>query len=75
MNFCESVGFPPAQWNKELYHRRMKSEMTREEMQKRMDDLARKYVETHDHKIIEELYRLSLELEKLEKQRAVKAAI
>ena len=38
-----------------------------------MDELARKYVETHDKEIIEELYKLSLELEnekmeKLEKQ-------
>jgi histone H3/H4 len=53
----------------------MKREMAREEIEKRMDELARKYVETHDHKIIEELYRLSLEFEKLEKQRTVKAAI
>jgi hypothetical protein len=34
-----------------------------------MDELARKYVEAHDHKIVEELYRLSrlltdMELEK-----------
>ena len=32
-----------------------------------MDELARKYVETHDKEIIEELYKLSLELEKMEK--------
>jgi FKBP-type peptidyl-prolyl cis-trans isomerase (trigger factor) len=45
----------------------MKSEMTRKEIQKQMNELARKYVETHDDKIIEELYRLSLELEKMQK--------
>jgi hypothetical protein len=32
-----------------------------------MDELARKYVETHDRTIIEELYELARELEKLEK--------
>jgi hypothetical protein len=41
--------------------------MTREEIEKRMDELTRKYVETHDQEIIEELYQLSLELEKMEK--------
>jgi len=35
---------------------------------KRMDELARKYVEAHDKEIIEELYELSRELEKMEKQ-------
>lgn len=40
---------------------------TREEIEQKMDELARKYVETHDKKIIEELYRLACELEKLEK--------
>jgi len=40
--------------------------MTREEIEKRMDALARKYVETHDKKIIEELYELARELRKLE---------
>ncbi len=44
-------------------------QMTRQEIERRMDELARKYVETHDHKIVEELYRLSrlltdMELEK-----------
>ena len=33
--------------------------LTREEIERRMDELARKYVEAHDHKIVEELYRLS----------------
>jgi hypothetical protein len=32
--------------------------MTREEIEQKMDELARKYVETHDKEIIEELYRL-----------------
>ena len=41
--------------------------MTREEIEKRMEELARKYVETHDKEIIEELYRLARELEKMEK--------
>ena len=33
-----------------------------------MDELALKYVETHDKEIIEELYQLSRELEKMEKE-------
>jgi len=41
--------------------------ITREEIEDKMDELARKYVETHDKKIIEELYKLTKELEKLEK--------
>jgi hypothetical protein len=42
--------------------------MTREEIEKRMDELARQYIRTRDHEIIEELYRLRLELMKLEKE-------
>ena len=42
--------------------------MTREEIEKSMDALARKYVETHDKMIIEELYELARELRKLEKK-------
>jgi FKBP-type peptidyl-prolyl cis-trans isomerase (trigger factor) len=42
--------------------------MTREEIEKRIDELAHKYVETHDKKIIEELYKLACELRKLEKK-------
>ena len=38
-----------------------------EEIERRMDELARQYVETHDKKIIEELYELARELEKMEK--------
>jgi hypothetical protein len=42
--------------------------MTREEIEKRMDELAREYVETDDQKIIEELYKLALELGKMLKE-------
>jgi hypothetical protein len=42
--------------------------MTREEVEKRMDILARKYIETRDAEIIEELYKLRIELKKLEKE-------
>ena len=43
--------------------------MTRQEIEERMDEPARKYVETRDErKIVEELYELVRELEKLEKQ-------
>ena len=42
--------------------------MTREEIEKRMDELARKYVETRDHEIIEELYKLRLERNRVEKE-------
>lgn len=38
---------------------------TREEIEQKMDDLAQKYIETHDHRIIKELYSLSLVLEKM----------
>jgi hypothetical protein len=33
-----------------------------------MDELARKYVETHDKEIIEEPYKLACELEEMEKE-------
>jgi hypothetical protein len=33
-----------------------------------MDELARKYVETRDKEIVEELYRLARELVKMEKE-------
>jgi hypothetical protein len=42
--------------------------MTREELEERIDELARKYVKTRDPKIIEELYILRLELKRLEKE-------
>jgi FKBP-type peptidyl-prolyl cis-trans isomerase (trigger factor) len=41
--------------------------VTREEIEKRMDELARKYVETRDSHIIEKLNRLSRQLQELEK--------
>jgi vacuolar-type H+-ATPase subunit F/Vma7 len=34
------------------------------QIEERMDELARKYVETRDKKIVEELYELARELEK-----------
>ena len=42
--------------------------ITREEIERRMDELARKYVETRDPEIREEIYRLGRELEKMEKK-------
>jgi hypothetical protein len=42
--------------------------MTREEIEKRMDELARKYTQTHDPKIPLKLYELARELEKMEKK-------
>jgi hypothetical protein len=42
--------------------------MTREEIEQKLDELARKYVETHKHEVIKQLYVLSLELEKLYRQ-------
>jgi hypothetical protein len=36
--------------------------MTREEIEKRMDMLARKYIETRDPEIIEELYKCASSL-------------
>jgi hypothetical protein len=41
--------------------------LSREEITKRMVELARKYVETHDPEIIKELYKLGRDLEKVEK--------
>jgi hypothetical protein len=38
--------------------------MTCEEIEERMDELGRKLAETHDKKIIKELYELALDLEK-----------
>ena len=42
--------------------------MTRQEIEERMDELGRRLAETHDKKIIKELYELARELEKLEKE-------
>jgi hypothetical protein len=44
------------------------SGLTREEIEKRINELTRKYVETGDKEIIKKLDELSLELEKLEKK-------
>jgi len=41
--------------------------MTREEIEQKMVELARKYVMTHDEKIIDQLYELVRELEKMDK--------
>jgi hypothetical protein len=46
----------------------LESAMTREEIEKRMDELARKYVEKRDPQIIDELCKLRIELGRLEKQ-------
>jgi hypothetical protein len=42
--------------------------MPPEEIEERMDELGRRLAETHDKKIIKELYDLALELEKVDKQ-------
>jgi FKBP-type peptidyl-prolyl cis-trans isomerase (trigger factor) len=42
--------------------------MTREEIKRRLDELAREYVATHNPEIVEELYRLARELEKMDKE-------
>jgi len=47
--------------------RKQWEQMTREEIEQKMDELARKYTETHDKEIVEALYKLALELEKMEK--------
>jgi hypothetical protein len=41
--------------------------MTREEIAQKMDELARKYVDTHDPELIKELYELAIELERMKK--------
>jgi FKBP-type peptidyl-prolyl cis-trans isomerase (trigger factor) len=46
--------------------------MTREEIEKRMDEIARKYIETRDAEIIDELYNLRQELKKHEKLRPLR---
>jgi hypothetical protein len=43
-------------------------QMTREEIRRRLDDLAREYVATHNPAIVKELYELAVELEKMEKE-------
>jgi FKBP-type peptidyl-prolyl cis-trans isomerase (trigger factor) len=49
--------------------------MTREEIEQKMDELARKYTETRAPKIREEIYRLDRELETMEKLEAVKIVV
>jgi hypothetical protein len=41
--------------------------MNRQEIEQKMGELARKYVETHDQKIIDQLYELAREIEKMDK--------
>ena len=43
-------------------------DMTPEEIDKRMDELVNRLAETHDKKIIKELYELALEREKEDKK-------
>jgi hypothetical protein len=43
--------------------------MTCEEIEERMNELGRKLAETHNKKIIKELYELALELEKADNSR------
>jgi hypothetical protein len=42
--------------------------MTRQQIQRRMDELACEYAETHHRKITEELYELARELAKMLKE-------
>ena len=42
--------------------------MTREEIKQKMEELTDKYVQTRDRDIIDELYKLACELEKMEKE-------
>jgi hypothetical protein len=44
-----------------------RNSMSRAEIEERLDDFARKYIETHDKEIARELSRLARELEKVEK--------
>jgi hypothetical protein len=41
-------------------------QMTRQEIEQKMDELAQEYVETHDRKIVHQLYELAQELEKMD---------
>ncbi len=42
--------------------------MTREQIEERMTELTRKYLEAHDPEIPYELYKLARELENIEKE-------
>jgi hypothetical protein len=46
--------------------------MTREQIEERMNELARKYLEAHDPEIPYELYKLARELEKIQKESSTK---
>jgi hypothetical protein len=46
---------------------RAMQQMTRQEIEQKMDELAREYVETHNRKIVDQLYELTRELEKMDK--------
>jgi FKBP-type peptidyl-prolyl cis-trans isomerase (trigger factor) len=45
-------------------------QFTREEIERRMDELARRYHETHDKKVLREIERLSRVLGKLKRHDA-----
>ena len=49
--------------------------MTREAIEQKIDELARKYVEAHDPEIREEIYRLGREFERMEKPEAVRTVV
>jgi hypothetical protein len=49
---------------------RLKPMTRKKEIEKRMDELSREYRETRDEKIIDEIYELPRELEKLKKESA-----
>src|SRR5262245_58421806 len=42
--------------------------MTREEIEQKMDELSRRYVESHEDEILKQLYFLAPELEQVDKQ-------
>ena len=44
------------------------SDMAREEIEQKMDELTDKYVQTRNQEIIEELYKLARALEKIEQE-------
>ena len=46
----------------------MRLDMTREELKKRMDALARRYAETHDKEVKVELEELSRQIAKMKKR-------
>jgi len=42
--------------------------MTREQMDKRLLELARRYVETHDPEVMKEIYELADKLQRMERE-------